>query len=264
MIDYWWAYPLLGAATGLCAGLLGVGGGLIIVPVLGFIFHVEGFPQQYMMHLALGTSIAAILFTSISNMLSHHGFGAVRWPVVRTLAPGLVLGTLAGAGIVRLLDTRPLSIIFTVFVYYTAIRMLFATTPPSTRRLPGRAGMTGAGIAIGAVSSMVGIGGATLAVPFMIKRNVPMHEAIGTAAAIGFPIAAAGTIGYIATGMGLPLPSYSLGFIYLPALAGIVIMTVLTAPVGAWLAHRTPARRLRWIFALLLLALATRMLVGFL
>jgi uncharacterized membrane protein YfcA len=262
-MDYWWAYLLLGAVTGLCAGLLGVGGGLIIVPVLSFIFRAEGFPQQYLIHLALGTSMAAILFTSFSNMLSHHGFGAVRWPVVRALAPGLVLGTLAGTAVVRLLDTRPLSIIFTIFVYYTAVRMLFTISAPPMRQLPGHTGMAGAGTVIGAVSSLVGIGGATLAIPFMIKRNVPMHEAIGTAASIGFPIAAAGTLGYIATGMGLPLPLHSLGFVYLPALAGVVVTTVLTAPVGAWFAHRTPPRRLRRIFALILFALATRMLIGF-
>jgi uncharacterized membrane protein YfcA len=263
LIDYWWTYPLLGAVTGLCAGLLGVGGGLVMVPVLSFIFRAEGFPQQYVMHLALGTSIATILFTSISNMLSHHGFGAVRWPIVRALAPGLVFGTLVGAVVVRFLDTRPLSIIFTIFVYYTAARMLSAAPTLSTRGMPGRSGMAGAGAMIGAVSSMVGIGGATLAVPFMLKRNVSMHNAIGTAAAIGFPIAATGTIGYIVTGMSSALlPAHSLGFVYLPALAGLVVASIVTAPLGVRLAHHTKPIHLRRIFTLVLLLLATRMLIS--
>ncbi len=264
LIDYWWAYPLLGAGTGLCAGLLGVGGGLIMVPVLSFIFRAEGFPQQFVMHLALGTSIATIFFTSVSNMLSHHGFGAVRWPIVRALTPGLIFGTLVGVLVARLLDTRPLSIIFTIFVYYTAARMLFAAPPLPARGMPGRTGMVGAGAAIGAVSSMVGIGGATLAVPFMLKRNVSVHEAIGTAAAIGFPIAATGTIGYIVAGMSsTPLPAYSWGFVYLPALVGLVITSVVMAPLGVRLAHHTKPIHLRRIFALLLLLIATRMLFSF-
>jgi uncharacterized protein len=261
LIEYWWAYPLLGAGTGLCAGLLGVGGGLIMVPVLSDIFRAEGFPQQYVMHLALGTSIATIFFTSVSNMLSHHGFGAVRWPIVRALAPGLVLGTLAGVMAVRLLDTRPLSVIFTSFVYYTAARILFAAPPLPTRGMPNRTGMVGAGTMIGAVSSMVGIGGATLAVPFMLKRNVSVHEAIGTAAAIGFPIAATGTIGYIVTGMGsTSLPAHSWGFVYLPALVGLVIASLVTAPLGVRAAHQTKPIHLRRIFALVLLLIATQML----
>lgn len=234
-----------------------------MVPVLSFIFSAKDFPPQYILHLALGTGMATILFTSLSSMRSHHLHGAVRWDIVRSLVPGIVAGTLAGSIFAGLIDTRVLSILFTAFAYYAGMRMLLASKPVPSRSLPGKAGMLAAGSVIGAISSLAAIAGAVLSVPFMVKCNVRMHEAIGTSAAIGFPIAVAGTLGYITMGSNAMLPPYSVGFVYVPALIGIVVATMLTAPLGARFAHRTAAPRLRRIFALLLFALATRMLWGF-
>ena len=259
----WWAYPLLGAVVGFLAGLLGIGGGLIMVPVLSFIFSAKDFPPQHILHLALGTGMATIVLTSLASTHSHHLHGAVRWDILRSLAPGIVAGSLAGSIFAGLIDTRLLSILFTAFAYYAATRMLLASKPVPSSTLPGRAGMLAAGSVIGAISSLAAIAGAALSVPFMIKCNVRMHEAIGTSAAIGFPIAVAGTLGYVAMGSYATLPPYSVGFVYVPAFTGIAVATMLTAPLGARFSHRTAAPHLRRIFALLLFALATRMLWEF-
>jgi uncharacterized membrane protein YfcA len=250
----------LGLAVGFVAGLLGVGGGLIIVPVLIMLLHANGLAAGLEPQLALGTSLASILFTSLSSVRAHHRHGAVEWPLVRRIAPGIVLGTLAGAGLATQMPTTALKVFFVAFLFYAATQMWLDFKPAPHRKLPGRAGTALAGGAIGAVSSWVGIGGGTLSVPFMLWHNVPLHRAIATSAAIGFPIAFAGAAGYVLGGLKLSgLPAGSLGFVYLPALAGIVVGSVLTAPLGARTAHRLPVRPLKRAFALLLLALALRM-----
>ncbi len=260
-MEFWLLYLAVGAFAGFLAGLLGVGGGLVIVPVLAFIFAAQHFPAGLIMHLALGTSLASIMFTSVSSLRAHHGHGAVNWRVVRGIAPGIVAGTLAGSVLAAHLSTLFLKVFFVVFLYYVAVQMVLNIKPEPSRDLPGTAGMFGAGSVIGAVSSLVGIGGGTLSVPFMTWCNVRLHQAIGTSAAIGFPIAAAGALGYIANGWALDdLPPYSLGFVYLPALAGLVGASVLVAPFGARLAHRLPVAKLKTVFALLLFTLGTRML----
>lgn len=264
-MEFWLVYLALGAFAGFLAGLLGVGGGLVIVPVLAFAFAAQHFPPGYVLHLALGTSLASILFTSISSVRTHHVHGAVSWSILRGVTPGIVAGTLAGTVVVAHLSTGFLKSFFVVFVYYVATQMVLNIKPKASRELPGLTGMFAAGGVIGGVSSLVGIGGGTLSVPFMTWCNVKMHQAIGTSAAIGFPIAVAGAIGYVLNGLGRPgLPSLSLGFVYLPALAGLVVASVLTAPWGAKLAHRLPVARLKKIFALLLYAIGTRMLVSLL
>lgn len=259
----WWSYPLLGAVVGFFAGLLGIGGGLMMVPVLSLVFKAAGFPPQYILHLALGTGMATIIFTSVVSVLSHHLRGAVRWDIVHSLLPGIVVGAFAGSIFAGFIDTKLLSILFTTFVYFAGTRMLLGTKPQPSRELPGKTGMSALGIVLGGISSLAAIAGAALSVPFMLKCNVRMHEAIGTSAAIGFPIAVAGTIGYLLMGSAAQVPAHSFGFVYLPALAGIVIASMMTAPIGARFAHRMPARRLRKIFALILFALATRMLFSF-
>ena len=264
-MEFWLLYLATGIFAGFLAGLLGVGGGLVIVPVLAFIFAAQDFPAAQIMHLALGTSLASIMFTSISSLRTHHAHGAVNWRVVRDIAPGIVAGTLGGTVVAAQLSTTFLKVFFVVFLYYVATQMILNIKPKPSRELPGKVGMFGAGSVIGAVSSLVGIGGGTLSVPFMTWCNVRLHQAIGTSAAIGFPIAAAGAAGYVANGWALgTLPAYSLGFVYLPALAGLVAASVLTAPFGARLAHRLPVARLKKFFALLLYALGTRMLFSLL
>jgi uncharacterized membrane protein YfcA len=195
---------------------------------------------------------------------AHHRQGAVEWPLLRRIAPGIVLGTLAGAMLAAQMPARVLKLFFVAFLFYAAAQMWLDFKPVPHRALPGRAGTTLAGGVIGAVSSWVGIGGGTLSVPFMLWHNVPLHRAIATSAAIGFPIAIAGAAGYLLGGWDVGgRPAGSLGFIYLPALAGIALGSVLTAPLGARTAHRLPVRPLKRIFALLLLALALRMAWSF-
>ncbi len=261
----WLLYPVFGAFAGILAGLLGVGGGIVIVPMLVFLFNAQGFAPQHIMQMALATSLGSIVFTSISSFRAHHRRGAVRWPVVWSITPGILLGTFGGTWIAAWLSTHALKVFFVCFLYYVAVQMLADYKPKPTRELPRTAGMFAAGTVIGVVSSLVGIGGGSLSVPFLAWCNVPLHQAIGTSAAIGFPIAVAGTLGYIVNGWGLSaLPPLNLGFLHLPALLGIALFSMLTAPLGARLAHRLPVSRLKRIFAGFLLLVASRMAWGLL
>ncbi len=256
-------YLGLGAVAGVLAGLLGIGGGLVIVPMLVFSLTWQGIPQDFIMHLALGTSMATIIFTSISSFWAHHKRGAVQWGVVRRIVPGILLGTFLGTCVASHMTTDYLKGSFVVFVYYVAIQLLTNKKPKPSRELPGQAARFGVGGIIGVVSSLVGIGGGTLSVPFMVWCNITVHRAVGTSAAIGFPIAVAGTLGYIFNGLQVTgLPGHSFGFLYLPALVGIVCASVLTAPLGVRMAHSLPVDKLKRLFAVLLLAVGTRMLVG--
>ncbi len=256
-------YILVGIVAGILAGLLGIGGGLVIVPMLVFCFAKQQIPDAMIMHMALGTSLASIMFTSVSSFRAHHKRGAVHWDVVRKILIGIFTGTFIGSYIAAHLSTSFLKGFFVVFLYYVAIQLLTNKKPKPSRQIPGPLAMFGVGNGIGAVSSLVGIGGGTLSVPFMIWCNMPVHHAIGTSAAIGFPIAIAGSTGYVFNGLSVNgLPTFSLGYIYLPALLGIVVSSVLTAPIGVRLAHSLPVDRLKRVFAILLLVVGTRMLVG--
>ncbi|MFP5211875.1 MAG: sulfite exporter TauE/SafE family protein [Acidobacteriota bacterium] len=254
-------YVGLGSVAGVLAGLLGIGGGLVIVPMLVFALTWQGVSNEHIMHLALGTSMASIIFTAVSSFMAHHRRGAVHWDIVRRIAPGILVGTFLGSFIASRMPTNWLKGFFAVFLYYVALQMLTNKKPKPSRSLPGNLGMFGAGNTIGVVSSLVGIGGGTLSVPFMTWCNIAIHEAIGTSAAIGFPIAIAGTVGFILNGIGTSgLPDYSFGYIYLPALAGIVAASVLTAPLGVRLAHSLPVDRLKRVFAIVLIIVGTRMI----
>ncbi len=254
-------YIGVGLVAGILAGLLGIGGGLVIVPMLVYCLARQEIPDAFIMHIALGTSMASIVFTSISSFLAHHKRRAVRWDVVRRIVPGILVGTFLGSCLASRLPTNFLKAFFVVFLYYVAGQMLLDKKPAPSRVLPGQAGMSAVGGLIGVVSSLVGIGGGTLSVPFMIWCNLALHQAIGTSAAIGFPIAIAGTVGYAVNGWSVPgLPGYSLGYLYLPALAGIVSTSVLTAPLGVRLAHSLPVAKLKRVFAVVLLLVGTRML----
>lgn len=260
-MEWWWAYLLTGAAVGFLAGLLGIGGGMVMVPALVFIFTAKGFAADHMMHLALATAITTITFTSIASVRAHHRHGAVDWTIARAMSPGIVVGSFAAALAAGLVPTRPLALFFTGFMFFAATQMLFQRQPKSTRALPGAAGVFAAGAVIGGFSSLLAAGGAFLSIPFLAWCNVPLRRAIGTAAANGFPIAVAGSAGYVLQGLRVDgLPAGSLGFVYLPAVALIVATSMLAAPWGARLAHRLPITRLRTVFALMLYALGARML----
>jgi len=255
------AYLACGAVVGILAGLLGVGGGLVIVPMLVFVFLWQGVPAELVQLMALGTSLASIVITSIASFRAHDKRGAVRWVIWRAITPGILIGTFGGG---FLADALPLSFLrgfFVCFVYYAAVQMFLDFKPKPGRDLPGTLGVNGVGGVIGVVSSLVGIGGGSLSIPFMTCCNVPMHTAVGTSAAIGFPIAVAGTLSYIWNGLSVPnLPPHSLGYINLMALAGIVSASYLTAPLGAKLAHSLPVSKLKRFFAVFLFCIATRML----
>jgi uncharacterized membrane protein YfcA len=260
-MEWWLAYLATGAFSGYFAGMLGIGGGLIMVPILVWVLEAQGLPGTQVLHLALGTSMAAIAFTAASSVRAHHAHRAVIWGIVRDITPGIVFGTLFGSTLAASLKTKPLSIVFSVFVYLAAGQILLNFKPKPSRGLPGKSGMFGVGSVIGGVSSLVAVGGGIMSVPFMTWCNVTMHRAIGTSAAIGLPIAVAGTLGYIVNGLrGGALPDYSLGYIYLPALVGLAAASMVTAPLGARTAHRMPVQTLRRVFAVFLLVLATRML----
>ena len=253
---------LLGCCTGFLAGLLGIGGGMLLVPFTTLILSQRGVPAVLSVKMAIATSMATILFTSISSVRAHHQRGAVRWDIVRTLAPGIVLGgLLAGAGVFALLKGTTLALVFALFVGFSATQMLLDKKPKPSRQMPGPAGRLGAGGVIGFISGLVGAGGGFISVPFMTWCNVPMHNAVATSAALGFPIALANTVGYLVGGRNLPsaLPG-AVGYLWLPALAVIASASVLFAPLGARAAHAMNVKQLKRAFAGMLYLLAGYML----
>ena len=251
----------LGTCTGFLAGLLGIGGGMLMVPFMTLILSARGVDAALAVKMAIATSMATILFTSISSVRAHHKRGAVRWDIVRTLAPGIVLGGLvAGAGVFSLLKGTTLALVFAVFVAFSATQMLLDRKPAPTRQMPGTAGSLGAGGVIGFISGLVGAGGGFISVPFMSWCNVAMHNAVATSAALGFPIALANTVGYVVGGWSMPSPlPGALGYLWLPGLAIIATASVTTAPLGARTAHAMNIKQLKKVFACTLYGLAAYM-----
>ncbi len=253
---------LLGACTGFLAGLLGVGGGMLMVPFLTLIFSHRGIAPGLAVKMAIATSMTTILFTSVASVRAHHRRGAVRWDLVRQLAPGIVVGGLvSGAGVFSLLKGPALAVLFALFVGFSATQMLINRKPKPSRQMPGPLGAGAAGGVIGLVSGLVGAGGAFISVPFMTWCNVAMANAVATSAALGFPIALANTVGYLIAGWNLPPAAPgAVGYLMLPALAVIAAASVLTAPLGARRAHAMDTRQLKKVFATLLYGLASYMI----
>ncbi|HEX5337760.1 MAG TPA: sulfite exporter TauE/SafE family protein, partial [Gallionella sp.] len=255
------AYLVLGAVAGFLGGLFGIGGGTVLVPVLLLLFEAQHFPAEHVMHLALGSSMAVILLTSIASTHKHHQHGAVEWRVVFSISPGILLGTAIGSLVSASISPYYLTIFFALFMCFAASQILLNVKPYASRQLPGIAGMTLMGTFTGWISTLVSVGGGTLTVPFLIWCNVPIRRAIGTASAIGFPIAVGGTIGYILTGLhAANLPAPNLGYVYLPAMLGCALVSIITAPLGAKTAHRTNVAMLRKLFAVMLIGLAVKLL----
>ena len=257
------ALAALGCCTGFLAGLLGIGGGMVLTPFLTLLLGYAGIPIEHIVHVAIATSMGTILFTSLSSVRAHAKRGAVLWNVVFSMAPGILVGAVVGAQVSGALPTFWVALIFAVFVYTSAAKMFLNAKPTPSRHLPGPAGMFGAGTAIGVISALVGAGGGFISVPFMTWCNVKMHNAVGTSAAFGFPIAFAGTIGYIISGWhltGLPGWPYTIGYIHLPALVCDAETSIFFAPFGAKVAHSIDTKPLKRIFASVLFLLATYML----
>ena len=246
---------LLGCFTGFMAGLLGIGGGMIITPFLIMLIPSSLIPHDHIVHVAIATSLATIAFTSLSSVRAHHKRGAVLWNVVASVAPGILVGAVVGAQIAGWLPTFWLSLIFAGFVGFSAFKMFLNKSPRPDRNLPGTMGKFFMGIAIGILSALVGAGGGFISVPWMVWCNVKMQNAVATSAAFGFPIALFGTIGYIISGWnvsGLPPWPIDLGYICIPALFSVAITSVLFAPLGAKVAHSNDTKPLKKIFACLL------------
>ncbi len=255
MLELLPAYLVIGVIAGVMAGLLGVGGGLVIVPALAIVYSFTSIPETVLMHMAVGTSLATIVVTSIASIRAHHQRGAVLWTIFLRITPGIVGGALAGSAVAGWMPGDLLRTLFGGFAILVAVQMAFGLKPEGGRQLPGAfaMGLTGAGI--GAVSAIVGIGGGSMTVPFLSWCNVAVRKAVATSSAVGLPIAMAGAAGFMVTGWGnSQLPAYSSGYIFWPAFAGIVITSMLFAGVGARLAHSLPTATLKRIFALFLLA----------
>lgn len=254
------AYLIVGILAGTLAGLLGVGGGLLVVPALLGIFHYQGFTEGPLMQIAVGTSLATIVFTSLSSVRAHHLRAAVRWDIIKSILPGVLTGALLGAYIADSVNSDTLQRVFALFILTVSAQMLFQLRLVPTRPLPAKPGLWGTGSIIGCLSAMVGVGGGTLTVPFLVYCSVPIRHAVGTSAACGLPIAVMGTIAFIFMGWNEPerLP-LSTGYLYWPAAMIIVMASILFAPFGAYLAHRLDARLLKVIFAVFLAMVGVRL-----
>lgn len=258
-------YLLLGGIAGFFAGLFGIGAGILLVPALHELFVAQGFPADIALRSALGTSMAAIIFSAIASLRTHHKHGAVLWRIVIWITPGILLGTLLGSQLANFLPTRGLALFFVIFLVLIALQMALELRPAATRGLPGKTGLAGVGTVIGVVMSLIAGGGGALAVPYLVWCNVEMKKAVGTAAAIGCPLAISGALGYAVAGWNVGnRPDWSIGYIYLPALLATISTSSLTAPLGANLAHRLPTRAMKRGFAVLLLLVAARMIYKFL
>lgn len=265
-MDAYWLWLLtfvaLGLFNGVLAGLLGIGGGMVIVPAMIWLAPKLGVPSDYVMHVALGTSMATICFIAVSSARSHHKRGSVSVPLLKVLIPGIAIGGLLGAVIAKVMNTEWLAWIFSVFAMLVGIKMLAGLTPQakgdkavSHQRVP-------AGIVMGAVSSLVGIGGGSVVVPYLLYHKEKLVTAIGTAAACGLPLAIMATVGYIITGWQIDeLPAYHLGYVYWPAMIAIALGSVITAPFGAYLAHKLPTKVIKRIFAVLLIVVAIKIII---
>ena len=270
-------YLAAGVFVGFFAGLLGIGGGSVMVPILSLTFVKLGYSNEHVIHMALATSMATILPGAFASTRTHHAHKAVNWEVVKKMTPGILVGTLVGTVFAYFSSTTFLKYFFVGFMFFLAAQLVFGLKPKAApaktdvagseaqahRTLPKTAGMVSFGALMGFVSSLAGIGGAVLTISFLTWCNVKMHEAIGTSAAVGFPIALAGTVGYVVTGMmDHDLPEWSLGYVYMPAFFGIAVTSFLVAPIGAELAHKLPVVMLKKVFMVFLVALAIKMAIS--
>lgn len=255
----WIEYALTGLFAGFLAGYLGIGGGLVLVPVLSWIFSRDPATADIAVQMAVATSLATMLFTSMSSLLAHHRRRAILWTLVRQMLPGLILGALLGSLIADRIGDFALGQVFGAFALIVAVQMLRGSGGAGNRPLPGYFSATGTGFGIGTLSSMLGIGGGSMTVPWLLWHGQRVQIAVGTAAACGYPIAVAGTLGFVLLGEH-QTTAPTLGYVNLQALAGVAIFSVLGAPVGVAAIHRSSAILAKRVFAAFLLMVAVKML----
>lgn len=262
-IEWVLSFLLLGSFVGFVAGLLGVGGGGVMVPLLTLIFLHQGVESNSVVHLALGTSMASIIFTSLSSLRAHQSHGAVNWNIVKLMSFGVIIGTFIGTFLASALSSLYLAIFFTLFMAYVAMKLLFKKQPNIDNVQISNKNLFFSGNGIGAISALVSIGGGSLTVPYLVSKGIDVKKAIGTSAAIGLPISITGTAGYLINGWGNSVNyDYTLGFIYLPAVLLISITSFFTAPYGAKLAQHLPVSTIKKVFAFLLILLSLKMLLS--
>jgi len=256
-------YLITGALAGLCSGLLGLGGGIIVVPLLIEIFSFAQLPHETSMHLAVGTSLAIMALTATSAALSHNRRGAIHWEAFRGLVPGMVIAVLIGTQLVGLMPAELLKRIFAVFLFLVAFLLIRQNESLSLGKLPRFPRLMLMGGFIGSLSGILGIGGGIITVPYLVRRGLPIAQAVGTSSTCTLPIALAGTMGVILAGANeAALPAGSWGYLYLPAVFMVAVASVLTAPLGVHLAHKLSAEHLRRIFGVLLIFVAVRLIIG--
>ncbi len=260
MMTEWILYLIAGAGAGLLAGLLGIGGGFVIVPAFLYLLPLSGIPESHLMHVAIGTSLATICVTSVVSFRSHHKRGAVDWPYVRLLAPGILVGALLSGVIADFLPSNVLALIFGTGAVLMSIHIWLSKQPEQARERPSGFAVSVTAAAMGCASGLVGIGGGSLVVPYLHYLGEQMTRCVGTAAACGLPIAIAGSLSYAVMGWNATMPQFSLGYIYLPAFLGIIVASSLTAPLGVRLAHVLPAAHLKRVFAVFLLLIGIRII----
>jgi uncharacterized membrane protein YfcA len=260
----WLLYPLLGAVAGVLAGLLGVGGGLVLVAALVWLLPLRGVPAEFAMQAALATSLASIVLTALSSARAHARRGSVLWPTVWTLLPGLLLGGWLGSLLATHLSGDVLRWGVAIYCFLAGAQLLLGQPRSHAAGVdaPRDAVIGAAGLGIGAISALVGIGGGSMTVPLLIWRGVSPVRAVGTSSACGVAIGLASAAGYALHGPAGGLPQGSLGFVYLPAAIGIALASVLAAPLGARLAHQISGRALQRVFALFLFAVGAALAFG--
>lgn len=255
-------FALIGMLAGYLAGFLGIGGGFVVVPALTYLFLRDPDTAQWAIHLAVATSLCTMLVTSMSSIYAHHRRGAIRWPLVRSMAGGLIAGAVLGALIADALAGDSLTRVFGSFAVLAGLQLIFGRNPQGERPMPGQPGVSLVGLLIGAISSLIGIGGGALTGPWQMWHGVRAQNAVATAAACGYPIAVAGTVSFVVLGLGGGMPENALGYVHLPAFAGIAVVSALTAPLGAATVHRLAPQLVRRIFGVFLVLVGLRMLAG--
>lgn len=259
-IEWIVVYLTLGLFVGFMAGLLGIGGGIVMVPALTAIFLAQGAGMEDVVHFALGTSMSAIIVTSFASMRAHNAKEGVVWDIVKAIAPGIILGTFITTFVVAYLKSIHLALFFSLFTAYVSVQMIIDKKPKPTCQIAGKKGLFFGGSIIGSISALVSIGGGSLSVPYLVWQNIDLKKAIGTSAAIGLPLSITGTVGYIIAGWDhTSIEQFQLGFVYLPAVLAISVTSYFMAPYGAKCAHILPVSILKKIFALLLMILSMKM-----